>query len=124
MNLLATHTHTPAGTSLRICTCARAACGAAEAVPGTRPTHCTAHGSIAVQHHRAINCPALPVDADLSKLWLIAPTWTASGPIAGDPQPFTRAALDDLRRVHALWDLALGDTADQAVNAWRMQVSG
>ncbi|QDN54090.1 hypothetical protein [Streptomyces sp. S1D4-20] len=123
MNLLAIHTHTPDGSNSHTSACPRAACGAAETTHGSRPTHCTAHGSITVQHHRAIDCPELPADADLSRLWLITPTWSATGPIAGNPQPFSRSSLDELRRAHALWDLALGDTAEEAMNTWKTRIT-
>lgn len=121
MNLLALHTTPVDPAAARACTCLRAECGAAESGPGIPPSGCGAHGAITVRHHRAVDCPALPADADLSALWLIVSTWAGLGPRVERVLPYTRAALAELRAAGALWDLATGESPAAAVQQWQDQ---
>ncbi|MFE2184145.1 hypothetical protein [Streptomyces sp. NPDC059455] len=122
MNLLAMHFHAATGGQPKDCTCPRAACGGAEQGPGVPSTGCAAHGTITVTHHRAFDCPSLPVDADLSRLWLIVTTWTNEGPLLDHAEPFTRAALSALRKSSALWDVSEGSTVGEAVTIWQDRI--
>ncbi|WP_409473547.1 hypothetical protein [Streptomyces sp. HC307] len=121
MNLLAIHTHVadtggqPAG-----CTCPRSACGGTESGPGVLASGCTAnHGTITITHHRAFDCPALPADTDLSRLWILVTKWTADGPVMLRAYQFDRVLLADLRGSSALWDVSEGGTAEDAARAWQ-----
>ncbi|MFG2986176.1 hypothetical protein ACGFYQ_33830 [Streptomyces sp. NPDC048258] len=121
MNLLARHSHTvgslqPPAT----CTCLRAACGAAESGPGITPSGCTAHHGLQ-SSHMAIDCPALPADTDLSRLWILVTRWTSDGPVIDSVAPYDRARIRALRQGHALWDLSLGDDPEAAARAWQDQ---
>jgi hypothetical protein len=120
VNLLAIHTHQVVGYApLPGCTCLRAACGAAESGPGVLPSDCTAHGQVAAARHRAVDCPALPADTDLSALWIIVTRWTSTGPVLHNVVPYDRATHREMRGTAAMWDLATGATADEAAQQWQ-----
>ncbi|MEU1592721.1 hypothetical protein ABZ468_07640 [Streptomyces sp. NPDC005708] len=122
MNLLAIHTSTvDTGECPPGCTCPRAACGAAESGPGI-PAGCTAHGTIRAQHHHAFDCPALPADTDLTRLWILVTKWTENGPVLLRAYTFDRVFLADLRGSSTLWAVSEGDTAEAAAEAWRARV--
>ncbi|MGW2550043.1 hypothetical protein [Streptomyces sp. NPDC001635] len=122
VNLLAIHTHDATGGQPASCACRRAACGGAESGPGIPASGCTAHGDLIARHHHAFDCPALPADTDLSRLWIIVTKWTADGPVPLRVDAFDRVFLSDLRGSSNLWDVAEGDTAEDAVSAWKARV--
>ncbi|MEU6462209.1 hypothetical protein [Streptomyces sp. NPDC046976] len=121
-NLLTLHVHAASGGQPKGCTCQRAACGGAEQGPGAQTAGCTAHGVITTQSHRAFDCPVLPADTDLSRLWLVVTRWTADGPALLRANRFDRVLLADLRGSAALWDVAEGDTAEDAARSWQARV--
>ncbi|GAA2439285.1 hypothetical protein [Streptomyces glaucus] len=121
-NLLAVHIHARTGGQPQGCTCPRAACGGAEQGPGVPFAGCQAHGAITTRTHRAFDCPALPADADLSRLYILVTKWTTGGPVMLRAFPFDRVLLADLRGSSALWDVSEGDTAEDAVRAWQARV--
>ncbi|MGY1502976.1 hypothetical protein ACW4TU_41480 [Streptomyces sp. QTS52] len=123
VKLLAMHTHAAGtGGQPKGCKCPRAACGGAESGPGIPWADCTAHGTITIRHHRAFDCPQLPADTDLSRLWLVVSTWTDDGPLLDHAAPFTRNRLRELRANSAMWDASLGDTLDDAVRTWQDRI--
>ncbi|MDH6629384.1 hypothetical protein M2271_007220 [Streptomyces sp. LBL] len=112
------HTHVATGGQPEGCTCPRSACGGSESGPGVL-NDCTAHGTIAITHHHAFDCPALPADTDLSRLWLLVTKWTETGPAILRAYQFDRVFLADLRGSSTLWDVAEGNTAEDASRAWQ-----
>ncbi|WP_326724711.1 hypothetical protein OHT59_40585 [Streptomyces sp. NBC_00243] len=124
VNLLAIHTHLAAlGGQPVGCMCPTSACGGSESGPGIPASGCTAaHGTITIRHHRAFDCPQLPADIDLSRLWLVVSIWTDDGPLLDHAVPFTRTRLQELRASSALWDVSEGDTLDDAVRAWQDRI--
>lgn len=121
-NLLATHIHAVTGGQPQGCTCPRSVCGGAEQGPGVPFAGCQAHGAITRQTHRAFDCPALPADADLSRLHILVTKWTDNGPVLLRAYPFDRVFLADLRGSSTLWDVSEGDTAEDAARAWQTRV--
>ncbi|MFJ1552777.1 hypothetical protein [Streptomyces mirabilis] len=123
MNLLAIHTHLATGGQPDGCKCPRSACGGSESGPGIPASGCTAaHGTITIEHHHAFDCPQLPADTDLTRLWLVVSIWTDEGPLLDHVAPFSRARLLGLRRDSALWDVTEGDTLDDAVRGWQDRI--
>ncbi|MFM9629783.1 MULTISPECIES: hypothetical protein [Streptomyces] len=118
LSLIAMHVHAYTGGQPEGCTCPPTACGGAEQGPGIR-TGCQAHGAITAVHHHAFDCPRLPADTDLSRLWLVITKWTADGPVIDRVDCFDRLVLANLRARNILWDVSEGDTADDAAHAWQ-----
>ncbi|QOV40223.1 hypothetical protein IM697_18550 [Streptomyces ferrugineus] len=121
-NLLARHIHAVTGGQPQGCTCPRAACGGAEQGPGVPFAGCQAHGAITRLSHRAFDCPALPADADVSRLYILVTKWTDDGPALLRAYSFDRVLLADLRGGSTLWDVSEGDSAEDAARAWQARV--
>ncbi|WP_331762486.1 hypothetical protein OG612_45515 (plasmid) [Streptomyces sp. NBC_01527] len=70
----------------------------------------------------AVDCPALPVEADLSCLWVVVMAWTSQGPHLVAVMPYTRDTVRSLRQVRRLWDLELADSSEDAARAWQVRL--
>jgi hypothetical protein len=103
------------------CTCPRAACGATVSGPKITPV-CTAHAHLRTESHPAYDCPALPADTDLSRLWIVLVKWTADGPVPLRAFAFDRVMLADLRGTDALWDVTEADGPEDAITVWQARV--
>jgi hypothetical protein len=120
-NLLALHSANPDGTQPDGCICPRALCGGSASGPGIQ-AGCQAHGAITRTFHHAYDCPQLPADADLSRLWIVVTKWTADGPVVIDTIAFDRDRLESMTGTNALWDVSEGDNAEDAVRAWQDRI--